>query len=298
LRREGAKLLGATSVVVNQDSVKPLAGSFSIEALGSSDEHPPIIEAETFAAVQEQLKDNRTHHRRRYSSSNALLIGPLFDDGSNRMTPSTAHKNGVRYRYYVSAMLAQGRDEEAGSRPRVSARIWKPPSCWNCAAVSPNWQNSTIETSSPDTLSAVLSSDGIKLEVINEANVTAVEIAWTPQPSNPRREIIGHKGPSEDAPRPIRADAREKLIRSIAQGRRWLEEIVKGVADPESIATRENCSRRQVDNMLSLAFLAPDLVQAIIDGRLPRGTTVSRLINSPLAWSAQWQVLGLTAPAR
>jgi hypothetical protein len=40
-------------------------------------------------------------------------------------------------------------------------------------------------------------------------------------------------------------------------------------------------SRRQIDNTLSLAFLGPELVQAIIDGRLPRGTTVSRLINPP-----------------
>jgi hypothetical protein len=262
-------------------------------------EHPPIIEAGTFAAVEAQLKDNRTHHRRRYSASNALLIGCLFDDGGNRMTPSTAHKNGVRYRYYVSAMLAQGRDEEAGSRPRVSAPDLEAAILQELRSRLPE----CAELHDGDLVArhlerAVLSSGSINLEVVEDGNVTNVAIPWTPQPSNPRREIIGHKGPSEDTPRPIRAEAREKLIRSIAQGRRWLEEIVKGVADPESIAAREKCSRRQVDNMLSLAFLAPDLVQAIIDGRLPRGTTVSRLINPPLAWSAQWQALGLKAPAR
>jgi hypothetical protein len=37
------------------------------------------------------------------------------------MTPSYAVKNGVRYRYYVSCVLAQGRKHEAGSVPRVPA---------------------------------------------------------------------------------------------------------------------------------------------------------------------------------
>ena len=37
------------------------------------------------------------------------------------MTPASAHKQGARYRYYVSAPLMQGRREEAGSVPRVPA---------------------------------------------------------------------------------------------------------------------------------------------------------------------------------
>jgi hypothetical protein len=37
------------------------------------------------------------------------------------MTPSYAIKKGVRYRYYISCVLAQGRKEEAGSVARVAA---------------------------------------------------------------------------------------------------------------------------------------------------------------------------------
>ena len=37
------------------------------------------------------------------------------------MTPSTAKKGSIRYRYYVSSMLAQGRKSEAGTIARVSA---------------------------------------------------------------------------------------------------------------------------------------------------------------------------------
>ena len=48
-----------------------------------------------------------------------MLLGKLYDDAGNRMTPSHANKRGVHYRYYVSSALSQGRP--AGSVSRVSA---------------------------------------------------------------------------------------------------------------------------------------------------------------------------------
>src|SRR3954468_4248293 len=59
--------------------------------------------------------------RARRAASGALLVGRLFDDRGNRMTPSTAKRASIRYRYYVSAVLAQGRQSEAGSVARASA---------------------------------------------------------------------------------------------------------------------------------------------------------------------------------
>jgi hypothetical protein len=44
---------------------------------------------------------------------------------------------------------------------------------------------------------------------------------------------------------------------------------------------------------ISLAFLAPSLVKAAVDGRLPRGIGVARLFDAPVAWSRQHQMLGL-----
>jgi site-specific DNA recombinase len=84
-------------------------------------EHAPIIDPSLFEAVQTKLTENRQERRRRCQSSDALLIGKLFDDQGNPMTPTYAIKKGVRYRYYVSCVLNQGRKEEAGSFPRVAA---------------------------------------------------------------------------------------------------------------------------------------------------------------------------------
>jgi hypothetical protein len=49
--------------------------------------------------VTERGCHNRTAHRQK---SDALLLGKLFDDRGNRITPISAMKRGVRCRYYVS----------------------------------------------------------------------------------------------------------------------------------------------------------------------------------------------------
>jgi len=46
---------------------------------------------------------------------------------------------------------------------------------------------------------------------------------------------------------------------------------------------------------ISLAFLAPDIVNAAIEGQLPHGMGVSRLTDLPAEWSRQFQLLGLPA---
>jgi site-specific DNA recombinase len=68
-----------------------------------------------------------------------------------------------------------------------------------------------------------------------------------------------------------------------------------GVLGVEQIVAREKCSVRQVNMTISLAFLAPDLVKAAVEGRLPRGIGVARLRDAPAEWSRQYRMLGLTA---
>jgi hypothetical protein len=76
-----------------------------------------------------------------------------------------------------------------------------------------------------------------------------------------------------------------------------VHELVENAnANVESIAKREGCSVRQVNMTISLAFLAPALVKAAIEGRLPRGICgigVTRLRDAPVEWSRQQAMLGL-----
>jgi len=117
-------------------------------------------------------------------------------------------------------------------------------------------------------------------------------VSWKRPPARRTREIITSTNTPDR--RPIRAETRATLVHAIALGRRWLQDIVDGsAADPDAIAAREGCSKRHVMMMISLSFLAPDLVRAAMQGRLPRGIGVSRLTGAPIEWSRQRYMLGL-----
>src|SRR6266403_496497 len=69
--------------------------------------------------------------------------------------------------------------------------------------------------------------------------------------------------------------------------------IPLGVPRNEVRPTRIERRARQVNMTISLAFLAPDLVKAAVEGRLPRGIGVERLRDAPAEWSRQFEELGL-----
>jgi hypothetical protein len=131
----------------------------------------------------------------------------------------------------------------------------------------------------------------------NSKRPNQLEVTWIKPPSKKRREILLPTAPLTERYRPIRADARARLVAAIARGRRWLGELTTTAdLNVEKIARREGCSIRKVNMTVSLAFLAPDLVKAAIEGRLPRGIGMTRLSDLPEEWALQHEVLGLAAP--
>jgi hypothetical protein len=121
-----------------------------------------------------------------------------------------------------------------------------------------------------------------------------LHVPWQRTPSTRRREILLPEGTPPQLARPIRSETRATLVAAIARGRRWLDELTTDSSvTTESIAQRENCSIRKINMTISLAFLAPDLVKAAIDGRLPHGMGIARLIDLPAEWPKQHEMLGL-----
>ena len=83
---------------------------------------PPLLERSLFDAVQAKLTEQWSHRTRARQKSKALLSGLLFDDAGNRMIPTHATKNRVRYRYYISQPRQRGySDDPVGSISRVPA---------------------------------------------------------------------------------------------------------------------------------------------------------------------------------
>jgi site-specific DNA recombinase len=64
----------------------------------------------------------------------------------------------------------------------------------------------------------------------------------------------------------------EKLVRNIARAHHWFGQIKAGKTFAE-IAEAEARSKRRVQQMIDLAFLAPDIVRDVLDGRQPLGFT-------------------------
>src|SRR5215471_16055939 len=256
-------------------------------------EQPAIVDKNLFEAVQAKLNDQVNNHKAKWTKSEGLLIGRLFDDRGNRMSPSHARKGQVKYRYYLSSALLQATPERAGLVRRVPA--------------------SEIETlvikSVRDHLKPAQPIDDRSLVHTHVARVevqpgrlviqlaeppSTLEVAWQKAPARWRREILLPEGIRPEQARPIRSETRARLVASIARGRRWLDELIADpTASADSIAARENCSARKINMTISLAFLAPDLVKAAIDGRLPYGMGVARLTDLPTEWSKQHQMLGL-----
>jgi site-specific DNA recombinase len=127
----------------------------------------------------------------------------------------------------------------------------------------------------------------------DHANPNIMVIPWRKPPSKrPREIILPAAGSSHQDSRPIRAETRARLVTAIAKGRRRLDALMAGT-NVDQIATTENCTVRQVNMTISLAFLAPNLVQAAVEGRLPRGIGIANLRDAPAEWSLQYARLGL-----
>jgi site-specific DNA recombinase len=59
------------------------------------------------------------------------------------------------------------------------------------------------------------------------------------------------------------------------------------LADTEALAAREQWSKRSVHMLISLAIIAPDIIEALFAGRLPRGIGITRLVDLPPSWAKQ-----------
>jgi site-specific DNA recombinase len=266
-------------------------------------EQPAIVDRKLFDTVQSKLNEQLNNHKLSRTKSEALLLGRIFDDRGHRMTPSHARRRGIKYRYYISSALLHGQAKQAGTVNRVPAEeiealVVKSVRCHFNApietedAVLIHNHVVRVEVRSAELVIEMAKAKGADHKRNRSRNL--LEVPWHKKPSTRRREVlVPESGPTQDV-HPIRSENHTTLVASIARGRRWLDELITDSnANAESIARREGGSVRQVNMTISFAFLAPDLVKAAIDGRLPYGIGVTRLRDLPSEWPRQKQMLGL-----
>jgi DNA invertase Pin-like site-specific DNA recombinase len=276
-------------------------------------EQPPIMDRALFEAVRQKSLAQWSHRTTTRNKSDDLLSGLLFDDAGHRMIPTHATKAGVRYRYYVSTPVLHGeaKTASAGSVFRVPAADIEETVVkslkQHLAAKQDGSTSSVVRLGDRDNLAQLIAGIVvhkdkliIRLKSDNADEATdspgdqSLSIPWQKPPSKKSRQILLPHNASRSDVRPEQFERRARLVSAIARGRRWLDDVVSGrVTTVAELCAREKCSVRQVNMTISLAFLAPNLVKAAVEGRLPRGIGIERLRDPPTEWSRQFEALGL-----
>lgn len=83
--------------------------------------------------------------------------------------------------------------------------------------------------------------------------------------------IIGHVEPEKD----------HTLIRNLATAHKWFE-MIKAGKSLDDVAKQDNTSRRRIQQIIAFVFLAPDIVQMILDGCQPIGLTSEWMLRHKL----------------
>ncbi len=111
------------------------------------------------------------------------------------------------------------------------------------------------------------------------------------------RKIGGRKrviAPLDSDSRPTTAsNLNMPIIRSLARAHRWQRLLEDGTYTgmPE-LAKKEKISKSYVSRTLRLTLLAPDIVEAILDGRQPQSLLLDELERGfPIEWELQRRML-------
>ena len=87
-----------------------------------------------------------------------------------------------------------------------------------------------------------------------------------------------------------------RLIKLLIRARRFSATLAAGDGVPfAALAKRKGVSPSYFTRLVRLSYLAPDIIQAILDGRQPRDLTADKLLTHsrlPLTWHEQRRVLG------
>ena len=107
-----------------------------------------------------------------------------------------------------------------------------------------------------------------------------------------RKVIIAPNGSDAWAPAKPRPD--ETLIRALARAHRWKRTLEEGTHPSiNALAEAEKINRAYVCRLLNLTLLAPDIQEAILDGRQPKGMQLEEVVRAiPGEWAEQRRDFG------
>ncbi|OUS09126.1 hypothetical protein A9Q96_00150 [Rhodobacterales bacterium 52_120_T64] len=290
--------------------------------------HIGIICLALWEKAQCQLAKNRvTRKHRTNARSPSLLTGLLEDVNGNRFRPRHANKNGARYRYYVGVdMTLPAHEIESIVSAEIASFLHNQPRLASWFKTFQSFKIAEILARAEEF--AKLISDGTGLEKLHdviskiivatdridihlslsglqnalcaekdgtefvahldEAETVISRSMHLKQSGHGKRIILSHVKGRDSA----RVDP--AMVKMIAHAHSWLDDLKSGLSYKQ-IALRDEIDQRHVARTIRVAFLAPDITEAILTGHEPRGLTSGRLLQLkvlPTDWQAQREMLG------
>ncbi|HLM79742.1 MAG TPA: recombinase family protein [Terriglobales bacterium] len=271
---------------------------------------------------------------RKTEATRSPLAGKLFDESGEPLYVQGAAKGQRRYRYYVSRRLVRGESKDPEHAWRISApEIEQTISAaaqeilGDRAAIAIALEESGTD---PDRLKPVLESAQVWIERLRSGTEAASALSELTEradlsrqgislllklpvlppgagsraaadhlslnkllPMQVKRRGVEMRMVLEGDSAPSRVDL--ALLKAVARARRWSQDLIAGrVQSVDELAKRDGVAARYVRELMPLGFLAPRIVQAIVEGHQPPELAVidlTRRLDLPLLWSAQEETL-------
>lgn len=104
-----------------------------------------------------------------------------------------------------------------------------------------------------------------------------------------RKIVLAPDGTQSDPHTLLCQQPDNAMVKALARAFRWRELLEKGAyATVAEIAAREKINESYVSRVLRLTLLAPEIVEAIIDGKQPPGLTLATAMRRlPVVWNEQ-----------
>ena len=299
-------------------------------------QHEAIVTAEPWEKVQTKLQEVSAKARGRGQHLTAstlpthgILKGKLFDETGDRLTPSHTKSKGTYHRYYVSnRLISGGKDTSAWRIPAdqleqcitsaIAAHITsvtkaltliKAPTSEEIEKAKHLAEHilNQLENRSAQLVTALLkkatlhkgklelelSADHLRAALQTEVDRLPDDLIHFAVPITLRKRGVEAKLIAGE----LQKKPDQTLLAALSKAETWIEQLKAGVLIAE-IAAAHNCNESYIRKRIQLAFLAPDLKLAILEGRQPIDLTLEKLTSSlmPRGWSDQRRRFKYSSP--
>ena len=289
-------------------------------------QHAPIVDRAMWDEVAQLLHGHSTGCGPRSSSTKScVLMGKLFDESGEGLTPSHAVKGDRRYRYYISRSLMKGsaarvdggwrlpvaeieRSVAAAAqsvlddRQTVVSAIEE--AALGSSRIAPFLKSAAawserLKVEQDDALSSLidrvdLGQDGMRLSI-------KLPLSNTGAPDGSSHLSIKRHVPMQIRQRGVelrlvinsgaRASCKtdQSLVRAWARAHCWYDDLVSGrCGSMVEIAKCNGVGKQYVSRLIRLAFLAPEMVERIVAGRQPPELTAQALRTGHFDIPVDW----------